>query len=52
MNTADYVVLGLIALLILGAVLWILHRRRQGRSSCGNCPYRDSCAYFSRSKPK
>jgi len=43
MSWIDVLVLGIIAAAVIAAVLWIVHRRKQGKSSCGNCPYRGDC---------
>lgn len=38
MTTGDLIVGALIALLIVGAIAWIWHDKRKGKSTCGcNC---------------
>ena len=44
MNWADIIVLCILIAAVAAAVFWIVHRRKRGKTSCGNCPYRGNCA--------
>ena len=43
MKAADYIVLTGILIAAVAAVAWTIHRKKQGRSGCGNCPYQAGC---------
>jgi len=43
MNVFDFVILGMILILAAVVIVWLIHRRKQGQSSCGHCPYSGNC---------
>lgn len=43
MKLIDYVVLGII-LLILGSVFWYIRKAKKKGIKCIGCPYRESCS--------
>jgi len=44
MNLASYLVLGGVLASLIAAVLWIIHRKKQGGNDCGACSYSGNCA--------
>jgi len=43
MNLYDYIVLGGVIIAVICAVIWIVRRKRQGKSGCSCCPQKDRC---------
>ncbi|MCQ2449150.1 MAG: FeoB-associated Cys-rich membrane protein [Clostridia bacterium] len=43
MNPLDYVILGLVAVALVGAFLWARRRKKQGKGCCGNCGQCSGC---------
>ena len=43
MSWIDVLVLGVIVAAVAAAIVYMIRRRKQGKSSCGNCPYRENC---------
>jgi len=43
MNIADTLVLGMVLLAVILVCAWIVRRKKQGKGSCGCCPYRGKC---------
>jgi len=43
MSIADYFVLGMVLLAVILVSAWIVRRNKQGKGSCGCCPYRENC---------
>ncbi|MCL2463069.1 MAG: ferrous iron transport protein B, partial [Defluviitaleaceae bacterium] len=43
LKPGDFIVLGAVALAVIFAVIWMIRRKKQGRSACGSCPYRGDC---------
>jgi len=50
MSWIDALVLGLIAAAVIAAVIYMIHGRKQGKSGCGSCPYRENCRENCREK--
>jgi len=43
MRALDYLVLGGLIIAVIGAVLWLIRQKKQGKSGCGSCPYAADC---------
>jgi len=44
MNLADYIVIGILAFIAAGVVVWLIRRKKRGKSTCGGCPYSGNCS--------
>jgi len=38
MNLIDYLVLGVVVALVVCAIAFVAHKKKQGKSACGCCP--------------
>jgi len=43
MNAADYIIIGVIIIDVTVAAIWIVRRKKQQKSGCAGCQYRDGC---------
>lgn len=44
MNPIDFIVIGIVALFILGAILLLRRRKKECKNTCAYCPYNGGCS--------
>ena len=44
MNLLDYCILAGLAIAVTAIVVWLIRRKRRGKSGCAGCPYQGNCS--------